>query len=71
MRLSNYLQSLTKPELEELKDYLNLTDEEIKIFDALSKGKSNVQIADMCVISLSTVCNRVKHIYDKVKRVRW
>ena len=32
MRLGKYLSSLTKPELEELKDLLNLTDDEEKIF---------------------------------------
>ena len=32
MRLGKYLSSLTKPELEELKDLLNLTDDEEEVF---------------------------------------
>lgn len=32
MRLGKYLSELTKPELEELKDLLNLSDEEEKVF---------------------------------------
>ena len=32
MRLGKYLSSLTKPELEELRDLLNLSDDEYPIF---------------------------------------
>ena len=39
MRLGMYLTSLTKPELEELRERLNLTDDELLIFDLLSRGK--------------------------------
>ena len=42
MRLGKYLSSLNKPELEELKDQLNLTDDEEMVFCQLSKGRSNV-----------------------------
>lgn len=69
MRLGNYLSSLTKPELEELKENLNLTDDEIEIFNGLSKGRSKTRIADDCMCSTSTVDNRIKSISNKIKRL--
>lgn len=51
MRLGKYLSELTKPELEELKDLLNLSDEEEKVFNELSKGRSKIFVADRCKIS--------------------
>ena len=69
MRLGKYLSSLTKPELEELKERLNLTDDEELVFCQLSKGRSKVLIADNCRISTSTVDNRIKAIGLKIKRV--
>ena len=36
MRLGKYLSSLTKPELEELKEQLNLSDDELEVFEHLS-----------------------------------
>ena len=41
MRLGKYLSSLTKPELEELKEQLNLTESEAEVFKMLSVGKTN------------------------------
>ena len=46
MRLGMYLTSLTKPELEELRERLNLTDDEEVVFKGLSKGRSRIRIAD-------------------------
>lgn len=69
MRLGNYLSSLTKPELEELKDLLNLTDDEIEVFNGLSKGRSRTRIADDCLCATSTVDNRVKAIGNKLNRL--
>lgn len=68
-RLGKYLSSLTKPELEELKDQLNLTDDEEMIFCQLSKGRSNVIVADNCRVSLSFVDSRIKSISIKVNRL--
>ena len=45
MRLGKYLSSLTKPELESLKEQLNLTDDEELVFFHLSKGRSKEKIA--------------------------
>jgi len=70
MRLGKYLSSLTKPELEELKELLNLTDDEEKVFMELSKGRSNVCAADNCLICLTTVNDRIRSIKAKLLRVR-
>ena len=69
MRLGKYLSSLTKPELEELKELLNLSDDELKVFENLSKNRSKVTIADRCLVSVSTVDNRIKSIRDKMHRL--
>ena len=69
MRLGKYLSSLTKPELEELKELLNLSDDELKVFENLSKNRSKVTIADNCLVSVSTVDNRIKSINKKIMRI--
>lgn len=69
-KLGKYLSSLTKPELEELKELLNLTDDEEIVFNELSKGRSRVSVADKCMVSCSTVSNRIKGIQNKISRVR-
>ena len=69
MRLGKYLRELTKPELEELKEQLNLTDDEEMIFCQLSKGRSNVMTADNCRVSLSFVDSRIKSISNKLNRL--
>lgn len=70
MRLGKYLSSLTKPELEELKDLLNLTDDEEMVYKRLAKGKSKTQISSECLVSISTVDNRIKTISIKVDKIR-
>ena len=70
MRLGKYLSSMTKPELEELRELLNLTDEEEVVFVQLSKGRNKTCIADNCMISTSTVDNRIKAITNKLNRLR-
>lgn len=69
MRLGKYLSELTKPELEELKEQLNLTDDEEMVFLQLSKGRSNLVVADNCKISLRTVDNKIKAINLKIARL--
>lgn len=68
-RLGKYLSSLTKPELEELKELLNLTDDEEMVFCELSKGRSNVTVADNCKISSRSVDNKIKSINLKIARL--
>lgn len=67
--LGRYLSSLTKPELEELKDQLNLTDDEEMVFVQLSKGRSNVTTADNCGVSSSFVDSRIKSISYKLNKL--
>lgn len=69
-KLGKYLSSLTKPELEELKELLNLTDDEETVFNELSKGRSRVSVSDKCMVSCSTVSNRIRGIQSKISRVR-
>ena len=68
--LGKYLSSLTKPELEELKELLNLTEEEELVFNYLAKGKSKVSIADGCLDSVGTVSKRISAIQSKVDRIK-
>ena len=68
-RLGKYLSSLTRPELEELKDQLNLTDDEEMIFCQLCKGRSNVVVADNCRVSSSFVDSRIKSISCKINKL--
>ena len=69
MRLGKHLSSLTKPELEELKENLNLTDDELGVFCGLAKGRSKLRIAEDCLVSVSTVSNRIKTIQTKFNRL--
>lgn len=70
MRLGKYLSSLTKPELEELKEQLNLTDDEEMVFLQLSKGRSKTMVADNCGVSSPTIDNRIKCINNKIRKIR-
>lgn len=62
------LSSKIKPELDELREICNFTDEEEKVFTELSKGRSKVYIAEKLSISCSTVSNRMKAIQFKVNK---
>lgn len=68
MGLGTKLSRMTKPELEELEKYLNLTDDEEMVFRELAKGKSRTAIADKCLVSASTISNRIKNIETKMSR---
>lgn len=68
MGLGTKLSKLTKPELEELEQYLNLTDDEEMVFRELARGKSRTAIADKCLVSTSTISNRIKNIETKMSR---
>lgn len=68
MGLGTKLSKMTKPELEELEKYLNLTDDEEMVFRELARGKSRTAIADKCLVSASTISNRIKNIETKMSR---
>lgn len=69
MRLGKYLSSLTKPEVDDLREQLNLTDDEFPIFNELSKGRSKLCTAEKCRVSVSTVDSRIKSIKEKLLRL--
>lgn len=69
MRLGKYLSSLTKPELEELKELLNLTDEELEAFSMLAKGKTLVEVSMENRTSVSTIKRRIESIKRKVEKL--
>lgn len=69
MRLGKYLTSRTKSELEVLREQLNLSDDELLIFNELSKGRSIIYVADKCGIGESTVSYKIKAIVRKLNRL--
>ena len=69
MRLGKYLSSLTKPELEELKELLNLTEDELEVFSMLAKGKTLVEVSMENRISVSTLKRRIESIKRKVEKL--
>lgn len=70
MRLGKYLSSLNKPEVDELREQLNLTDDELPVFNELSKGRSKLCIAENCRVCVSTVDSRIKSIKEKLLRLK-
>lgn len=68
MNLGKMLSSMIKPELEELKEICNFTDEEELIFNELSKGRSRIYVAEKYALSCSTVANRIKSIQNKISK---
>lgn len=68
-KLGKYLSSLTKPELEELKDLLNLTYDEEEVFNLIKRGGSREQIAQKLSVSPSTVGEKVTSINKKLIRL--
>lgn len=70
MNLGKMLSSMIKPELDELKQICNFTDDEREVFDKLAKGQSIQAIALNSAIARSTVSNRVKSIQDKINKAR-
>lgn len=69
MRLGKYLSSLTKPELEEKKELLNLTEDELEVFSMLAKGKTLVEVSMENRISVSTLKRRIESIKRKVEKL--
>ena len=69
MRLGKYLSSLTKPELEELKEQLNLTESEAEVFKMLSVGKSKTIIADKICVCERTVTRISRKISIKIEKI--
>lgn len=60
------LSKLTKPELEEILENANLTDDEMDVFLMLSRGKSIKEIAFKQSVSTATVSRRIECIKKKI-----
>lgn len=69
MRLGNYLSSLTKPELEELKENCGFTDIEKIIFTMLQNDKSIQYMANKLYVSVPTIDRKIKKIRNKIERL--
>lgn len=63
------LSKLTKPELQEIIQNANFTNDEMMVFQLLSKGCQIDYIADVMSMSESTIKRISKKIYDKKERV--
>lgn len=59
---------LTKPELEQILENANFTEEEQKIFKLLVADKSLEEIAQRLLLSKATISRRVKKIKGKAER---
>ena len=57
-----------KPELEQIKENGNFTEEEERIFSLLCRGFSRKQISTKENLSLRTIEYRVRDIKDKIER---
>lgn len=60
---------LTKPEIEEIIENANFTEDEETVFRMLTKKKSCTEIAYKLLTSQSTVDRRIKSIKEKVVRI--
>ena len=63
------LSFLSKEQSREYKCKMNLTEDEDKIFDMLTKNYSIVKIADVMQMSTRTVDRRVKNIKTKMNAI--
>lgn len=60
------LSKFTMPKIKYLRENLNLTDDEVVIFDMLAKNKSICQISDKVGMSESTINRRIRRIKCKI-----
>ena len=68
MRLGKYLSSLTKPELEELKENCEFTNDEKIIINFLRNKNTYIEISGKMNISIATVNRRILDIREKIER---
>lgn len=63
------LSKLTKPELDEIRKNANFTEEEEKVFNMLSVGKTITEIAEKICVCDRTVNRISKKVYEKINRL--
>lgn len=61
------LSKLTTPRINYLRENLNLTEDEEKVFAMLSKKKSRQEISDKLRVSISTTDKLIRQIKGKIK----
>ena len=61
---------LTRPELEEILQNANFTEEEAEIFNLLSQGKSITEIALHIPSCNRTINRKIKNIKVKIERLK-
>lgn len=70
MCLRNDLSMLTLPELEHTRNLLNLSDEELEIFNLLAKDKNIAEISMILSISTRTIDRKIEIIKKKMKGMK-
>lgn len=70
MRLGKYLSSLTKPELEYIKEICNFTEDERKMFNFLSRDYTLRKIEIECNMSETTAIRKIKNIEIKINGIK-
>lgn len=63
------LSTLTKPEINYLRENGNFTKEELVIFNLLSQGKIIKEIANETQMSSRTVDRKISLIKEKIKKI--
>lgn len=63
------LSKLTKPELDEIINNANFTEEESEVFKLLARGKTITEIAQQVSVCNRTVNRRIKKIKSKISRL--
>lgn len=63
------LSKLTKPELDEIINNANFTEEEIEVFKLLARGKTITEIAQQVSVCNRTVNRRIEKIKSKISRL--
>lgn len=63
------LSKLTKPELDEIINNANFTEEEIEVFRLLARGKTITEIAQQVSVCNRTVNRRIERIKSKISRL--
>lgn len=63
------LSKLTKPELDEIRKNANFTEDEEKVFNMLSVGKTITEIAQKICVCDRTVNRISKRIFKKIDRL--
>ncbi len=64
-----WLSSLTRAEVERLRQECNFNDEELAVYNLRVRNKSNVQISFELGMSERTVDRRVKSIKHKISKI--